>query len=134
MSVKACRQELPNKGVKLPVLRVAAYAQNVRRHEFEIWELIHPVNGGKVRMLTTWLSTFGYLLNKVLQLRSLPLQSVNVAGTTFDSTQIGMKVAQNASAHHAVKMRLFATAKMLLRKPASRRLDASAKRMSLTLQ
>ena len=30
MSVKACRQELPNKGVKLTALRAAAYAQNVR--------------------------------------------------------------------------------------------------------
>ena len=30
MSVKACRQELPNKGVKLTALRAAAYAKNVR--------------------------------------------------------------------------------------------------------
>ena len=30
MSVKACRQELPNKGVKLTALRAAAYALNVR--------------------------------------------------------------------------------------------------------
>jgi hypothetical protein len=30
MSVKACRQELPSKGVKLAALRAAVYAQNVR--------------------------------------------------------------------------------------------------------
>jgi hypothetical protein len=34
---------------------------NVRLHQFEIWQLIHPANGGKGRMLMTWLSTFGSL-------------------------------------------------------------------------
>ena len=31
MSVKACRQELPNKGVKLTALRAAAYARTLDR-------------------------------------------------------------------------------------------------------
>ena len=42
MSVKACRQELPNKGVKLTAMRAAAYApehylgeRGAERHDVE---------------------------------------------------------------------------------------------------
>src|SRR3954471_12900048 len=106
----------------------------VRLHEFEIWRLIHPANGGKDRMLMTWLSTFGYLLNKVIPLPSLQFRSVRAARTTFDSTRIGMKAVLNANAHHAVKMRSSVTVRRFLRKRASRRPGASVRKMYLMSQ
>ena len=42
MSVKAWRQELPNKGVKLTALRAAAYAQNVRPSKHVTYDVIRP--------------------------------------------------------------------------------------------